>query len=177
MPRVGTDFTSTIDEFADLRNEAAELRVMVDKLMPLQDMLIGEGVINNTGKRLTIDKTIHLSDICNNITSLEERLEALENVEEELINTVVGQTPGSEAVSTDSIQILPGVTGRKSLSLTNIGTADVYWSMDVAAVENKGNLLSANGGTILLDRTVITDGPVFGIAGSGTNIVMFQEGL
>ena len=90
-------------------------------------------------------------------------------------NTGVGQTPGTAAVSGISSIVVPSNSSRVSLYLSNIGTSDIWISCDVTAVLNKGILLGRNGGSVLLDATAFTNGPIHAITSGGSSNVTFQE--
>ncbi len=92
-------------------------------------------------------------------------------------NYGAGQTPGVTDVATTSTEIAPANDSRNWILLTNIGATDVYASFDKSAELQKGILLGANGGSLVLDKNVLTTGPINGITSSGTSKVIYQEAI
>lgn len=79
------------------------------------------------------------------------------------------------SVTTASTLIAPRNSQRAWIVLTNDGDYDIYLQLDGPAVANKGILLNANGGGIILDHNTPFYGEIFGIAPGGTSIIVCQE--
>lgn len=85
--------------------------------------------------------------------------------------------PGAEIVGPGSDIIVPNNKSRNWLLLTNIGENDVYGAFDNPAEVEKGILLGANGGSLILTGDAMSTGPFNGITESGNSKVIFQEGI
>ena len=70
---------------------------------------------------------------------------------------------GSVLITDTSTQIAATNLDRSSLYLLNLGNDDVWVSCDADAEFEKGMLLGRNGGSMLIDATASTTGPVNGI--------------
>lgn len=60
----------------------------------------------------------------------------------------------------------------KSIILTNAGSADAFVSRGVDAELNKGSLIKANGGALVISERAGL--PVYAIATSGTTLITFS---
>ncbi len=92
------------------------------------------------------------------------------------LNTGVGQIPQSVLITDTSTQIAANNLDRSSLYLLNSGNDDIWVSCDADAEFEKGMLLGRNGGSMLIDATASTTGPVNGICkGNKFSTISLQE--
>ena len=92
------------------------------------------------------------------------------------LNTGSGQTPGNKSVSNSHTEIIASNSDRKWCYLTNIGKKDVWLAIGKTALTNKGLLLGKNGGSMVFDGSILSTEAINGITGTGSSIVIFQEG-
>ena len=93
-----------------------------------------------------------------------------------LLNKGTGQTPASTTVTDASTEIVAANASRSSVFVTNFGKNDVWIACDVPALVDNGICLAANGGSMLVDSTAFTSGPINGICNTGkTSLMIFQE--
>ena len=92
-------------------------------------------------------------------------------------NFGAGQTPSAELIGVINKIIVPENRSRNWLFLTNIGDYDVFLSFDKPAEVEKGLILCANGGSLVLGKDFISTGAVSGITKLGTSKVIFQEAI
>lgn len=85
-------------------------------------------------------------------------------------------TPATAAVTSTSAEAVAANASREALSIVNIGTADVYLGLGAAALDNKGIVLLANGGSWdgLISGKLWT-GQVRAKTASGTSTLAVQE--
>lgn len=69
------------------------------------------------------------------------------------IRPIDGCTPYSWEIGTTSQLILPGLTGRKQITLTNTGDGEIYLNLGNAAVLGAGIALMPNGGSYEFNRS------------------------
>lgn len=92
------------------------------------------------------------------------------------LNFGVGQIPATTLVGDTNTEIIAANNLRSSVFLINIGKQDVWVACDTTALLDKGILLGKNGGSMLIDSTAFTNGPINGICASGkTSTVTYQE--
>lgn len=92
------------------------------------------------------------------------------------LNSGVGQTPENVLVTDESTVIVGENISRSSVFLMNLGKDDVWISCDAAARFEKGMLVGNGGGSMLVDATAFTTGPINGICQGGrTSIITLQE--
>jgi len=84
-----------------------------------------------------------------------------------------GYNTGQATVATTATVIAPARPGRKTITIVNGGTTDVYVG-GAAVTTSTGFLLTGTKGA---GFTVDTEGPVYGIVGSGTQAVSYLETL
>lgn len=82
-----------------------------------------------------------------------------------------GYNTGQETVATTATVIAPARPGRKTITIANSGTTDVYIG-GAAVTTSTGFLLTGTKGA---GFTVDTEAAVYGIVGSGTQVVSFLE--
>ena len=98
------------------------------------------------------------------------------NVNNSRPNIGVGQTPDSTLVGDTNTEIVATNPNRIAVFLVNIGKNNVWLSCDENAILDKGLLLAANGGSLLIDSTAFSKGVINGICNSGkSSIIAFQE--
>ena len=85
-----------------------------------------------------------------------------------------GYNTGQATVATTATVIAPARPGRKTITIANSGTTDVYIG-GAAVTTSTGFLLHT--GTKGAGFTFGTEGPVYGIVGSGTQVVSYLETL
>jgi len=93
----------------------------------------------------------------------------------EQVNVAVGQTQLVVSATSDSTELLAANTARVATTLINTGKIDVWVACDVSAVVDQGQLLVRNGGSMVLDQSVVTKGPLNGITDGGTSQISIQD--
>ena len=93
------------------------------------------------------------------------------------LNTGIGQTPIDVLVTDVSTEIIGSNVNRTSLFILNIGKNDVWISCDAEAQFAKGMLLGNEGGSMLIDSTAFTTGPVNGICQGGRSSTLSLQEL
>ena len=91
-----------------------------------------------------------------------------------------GQTPIGANVTNATTEIMPANNARQWAVVVNASDTDMYVALDADAVLNKGILLIARGGSIVLNRKgdIFSNGPINGIhGGSGDKVAVGQEGI
>lgn len=92
------------------------------------------------------------------------------------LNAGTGQVPQNISITDVSTEIICSNARRTSVYILNLGKNDVWISCDVDAQFEKGMLLGASGGSMLVDSTAFTTGPVNGICqASRISTVTIQE--
>ncbi len=84
-----------------------------------------------------------------------------------LLNRGIGQPPATTNVTDVNTTIIAANPDRTSAIITNVGKQDVWAACDADAVFGEGILLSRNGGSMVIDSTTFTEGPITGICASG----------
>jgi len=93
-----------------------------------------------------------------------------------LLNKGAGQPTDFTTVGDTSTEIVPENLSRVFVTLFNKDKDDVWVACDETAILGEGEFLSRNGGSMLIDSTAFTSGPINGICASGkTADVTFQE--
>ncbi len=93
------------------------------------------------------------------------------------LNTGTGQPPTNVLITEVSTEIIAANVNRTSLYLLNIGRDDVWVSCDADAEFEKGMLLGNGGGSMLIDSTSFTTGPVNGICQGGRSSTLSLQEL
>lgn len=94
-----------------------------------------------------------------------------------LITTIATTVTNSNiSVAVSNTTILSS-SSRTFMALTNNGAYDVWIAFGAAAVLNKGMLLSAYGGSVVMDKSSIYQGNVFGIAETTGTTIAYVEGV
>ena len=93
------------------------------------------------------------------------------------VNYGLGQVPTSTTVSSTSTQIVAAAPLRKWCIVTNIGKKDIFAAVGQTALLNKGILIGRDGGSMLMDASVMSTQELNGITEEGTTTIAIQEGF
>jgi len=84
-----------------------------------------------------------------------------------VLNRGIGQPPATTTVTDVNTEIIPANSDRTSAIVTNVGKHDVWAACDADAIFGEGILLTRNGGSMVIDSTTFTEGPITGICAAG----------